>query len=323
MTNKLRERKMPARWWPRADRPWRDRERGAALLVVLWMLALLAVLILSLTSTARTELTVAHNQEETAQARAIADAGVTLAILATLDPSSATQSPGTGEPHNLRFGSGTIRVAVQDEYGKIDLNVAPPELLAGLFHTLALSETESDRLVAAIMTLRAEALAQSMPSADTSAAAGVLAPQKPFLAIEELRLLPGMTSTLYERLEPFLTVYSAQYGVNPLTAPPQVLQSLPGATPDLIATFLAARSAGGSAAGALPLLVGVSDIVLGGLHLFTVTSEGRAQSGARFVRDAVVDASNPDSVRFLAWRQAQEPVAETSSAGVARPTGLD
>jgi general secretion pathway protein K len=321
MTNKLRERKMPARWCPRADRPWRDRERGAALLVVLWMLALLAVLILSLTSTARTELNVAHNQEETAQARAIADAGVTLAILATLDPSPATQWPGTGEAHNLRFGSGTIRVAVQDEYGKIDLNVAPPELLAGLFHTLALSETESERLVAAIMTRRDEALAQSMTGADTSAAASVLAPQKPFLAIEELRLLPGMTPTLYERLQPFLTVYSAQYGVNPLTAPPQVLQSLPGATPDLIAAFLAARSAGGSAAG--PLLVGVSDIVLGGLHLFTVTSEGKAQSGARFVREAVVDASNPDSVRFLSWRQAQEPVAATPSAGVARPTGLD
>jgi general secretion pathway protein K len=320
MTNKLRERKMSARRCPRADRRWRDRERGAALLVVLWMLALLTVLILSLTSTARTELNVAHNQEETAQACAIADAGVTLAILATLDPSPATQWPGTGETHNLRFGSGTIRVAVQDEYGKIDLNVAPPELLTGLFHTLAPSETESDRLVAAIMTLRAEALAQSMTGADTSAAAGVLAPQKPFLTIEELRLLPGMTSTLYERVEPFLTVYSAQYGVNPLTAPPQVLQSLPGATPDLIAAFLGARSAGSLAAG---LLVGVSDIVFGGLHLFTVTSEGRAQSAARFVRKAVVDASNPDAVRFLSWRQAQEPVAATLSAGVARPTGLD
>jgi general secretion pathway protein K len=315
--------KMSVRWCARADRPCRDRERGAALLVVLWMLALLTVLILSLTSATRTELNVAHNQEETAQARAIADAGVTLAILATLDPSPTTQWPGTGDIHNLRFGSGTIRVAVQDEYGKIDLNVAPPELLAGLFRTLALSETESDRLVAAIMSLRAEALAQSATGADTSAAASVLVPQKPFLAIEELRLLPGMTPTLYERLEPFLTVYSAQYGVNPLTAPPQVLQSLPGATPDLIATFLAARSAGGSAAGPLPLLVGVSDIVFGGLHLFTVTSEGRAQSGARFVREAVVDASNPDSVRFLSWRQAQELVAATPSAGVARPTGLD
>jgi general secretion pathway protein K len=286
------------------------------------MLALLTVLILSLTSATRTELNVAHNQKETARARAIADAGVTLAILGTLDPSPATQWLGASEIHNLRFASGTIRVAVQDEYGKIDLNVAPPELLAGLFRALALSETESDRLVAAIMTLRAEALAQSATGAETSAAVGGLAPQKPFLAIEELRLLPGMTSTLYERLGPFLTVYSAQYGVNPLTAPPQVLQSLPGATPDLIAAFLAARSAAGSAAGSLPLLVGVSDIVFGGLHLFTVTSEGRTQSGARFVREAVVDSSNPDSVRFLSWRQAQEPVAETPSAGVAQPTRL-
>jgi general secretion pathway protein K len=314
---------MSARWCARADGPWRDRERGAALLVVLWMLALLSVLILSLTSATRTELNVAHNQAATAQARAIADAGVTLAILAMLDPSPATQWPGTGAMHNLRFGSGTIRVAVQDEYGKIDLNVAPPELFAGLFRTLALSETESDRLVAAIMSLRAEALAQSATGADESTATGVLALQKPFLAVEELRLLPGITPTLYERLEPFLTVYSAQYGVNPLTAPPQVLQSLPGATPDLIAAFLAARSAGGLAAGSLPLLVGVSDIAFGGLRLFTVTSEGSAQSGARFVREAVVDASNPDSVRFLSWRQAQEPIAATPSAADARSTGLE
>jgi general secretion pathway protein K len=313
---------MSARSCAHTDRPWRDRERGAALLVVLWMLALLAVLILSLTSATRTELNVAHNQEETAQARAIADAGVTLAILGTLDPSPATQWHGTGKMHDLRFGSCTIRVAVQDEYGKIDLNAAPPQLLAGLFRTFALSETESDRLVTAIMTRRAQASSQSTIGADTSSAGG-FAQQKPFLAIEELRLLPGMTSTLYEQLRPFLTVYSDQAGVNPLTAAPQVLRSLPGATPDLIETFLAARSEGGSASGPLPLLVGVTDIVAGSLGLFTVTSEGRTQSGARFVREAVVDSSNPDSVRFLSWGQAQEPVAATASAGLAGPTGSD
>jgi general secretion pathway protein K len=280
------------------------------------MLALLAVLVLSFTSVMRTELNIVHNQEETAHARAIADAGVTLAILSTLDPLPATQWQGTGEMHDLRFGTGAIRVAVQDECGKIDLNEAPPELLTGLFHTLALPETESDQLVAAIMTRRAEALRQSTMGAETSAAAEALASQKPFLAIDELRLLPGVTSALYEKLRPFLTVYSAQAGVNPMTAPAQVLESLPGATPDVIATFLAARSAGGSAAVPLPLLVGVTGIVGGTLHVFTVTSEGITQSGARFIREAVVETSSPDSARFLSWRQAQNPTTVTPSTNI-------
>src|SRR5262245_46643626 len=62
-------------------------QAGVALVVVLWMLALLSVLAVGFVGNARTNLLIARNQYEQAQARALAEAGMQLAILGVLDPS--------------------------------------------------------------------------------------------------------------------------------------------------------------------------------------------------------------------------------------------
>jgi len=71
-------------------------ERGIALLVVIWVLALLAVLIIGFSGDARTELLVARNHYESAGARGIADAGVSLAIFGILDPAPEAQWQADG-----------------------------------------------------------------------------------------------------------------------------------------------------------------------------------------------------------------------------------
>lgn len=274
-----------------------DGERGIALVVVLWMLALLAVLILGFAGDTRTETLIVRNQAATAQARANADAGVTLALLGMLDPSPAERWSATGEVHEFRFGDGKIRVAVQDECGKIDLNDAPLDVLAGLFRTVGIPDAEASRFVTAIMQRRAAVLGQTRSGAPQY--------QEPFLAVDEVRGLPGMTPTQYERVQPYLTVYAGQAGVNPLTAPAAVLESLPGATPDLIAAFVAARSSVGSAPIPLPPLIGVSDLVGSPVHVVTITSEGISGAGAVFIRQVVADVASTGPVHFRSWGQAQ------------------
>lgn len=298
-----------------SNRLWRNHDQGIALVVVLWFLALLSVLILTFSGNTRIEFHIALNEEQTAEARAIADAGVTFAILGMLDPSPTTRWRADGENRELQFGGGTIRVAVQDECGKIDLNEAPPDLLAGLFHTLGLSETETNQLVTAILTRRADVLGPGRSVSETDFVLTAQQIQKPFMAIDEFRRLPGVTRALFERLKPFLTVYSGQAGVNPLTASTEVLESLPGATPDMVAAYIAARSALGSDSTPLPPLVGVSDIVGAPVHVFTITSEGASPAGARFIREAVVDTANISSVRILLWRQAERQVMEAAITG--------
>ncbi|HEV2552088.1 MAG TPA: hypothetical protein VGU20_32570 [Stellaceae bacterium] len=276
------------------------RQRGIALVLVLWVMALLAVMVVGFAGDARTELKLARNQADAAEARAIADTGVSLALLNVLDNNEDTAWRIDGATHNLAYGEGTIRVSVQDEGGKIDLNLAPPALLAGLFRTLGIADAEA--LAAAVQDWRRQH--------GGDAADGSVARSGPFLALEQLRAVPGITGAVYARAAPFLTVYTRRDRVDPLTAPAEVLRSLPGARPAEVDAFLAARDRLGPVPGGLPALNGIGDFIAhAGLEVVTVTSEGRTAGGARFIRQAVVSAAARGGAPYqiLAWRQLQEP----------------
>jgi general secretion pathway protein K len=288
----------------------RARERGIALIVVLWVLALLTVLVVTFSGEARTDLQIARNQNEAAQARAIADAGVTMAILRLFDPSPATQWTADGQEHPLAYGGGTIGVRVQDEAGKIDLNYAPAAMVAGLFETLGIKGAEG--LADAVLAWRGGA-----GGAQTVQAGANGAPRHPFLAVDELRLVPGMTRAIYDQVTPFVTVYSNDARINPLTAPAEVLRSVPGATAQEIANFLAARAQAGTTSAALPAFTGMGIYTTAeGLRVFTVTSQGLTATGIGFTREAVAVLTGvPEApCRFLSWRELHRlPPPETGS----------
>ena len=299
----------PGLYAPEAERRWmsiwkmcamvdkaRRRQRGIALVLVLWVMALLAVMMVGFASDARTELKLARNQADAARARAIADTGVSIALLNVLDNTEETTWRLDGETHRLVYGDGTISVSVQDEGGKIDINLAPPALLVGLFRTLGIAEAEA--LAGAIFDWRRQHGGE--------ASEGARSRNGPFLALEQLRAVPGMTPAAYERAAPFLTVYTGRDRIDPLTAPGEVLRSLPGARPAEVDAFLAARERLGPVPGGLPALNGIGDLIAhAGLQVVTITSEGRAAGGARFIRQAVVTANARGGAPYqiLAWRQ--------------------
>jgi general secretion pathway protein K len=284
-----------------------DGERGIALVVVLWILALLAVLLLGFSRDARTELQIARNQEGSARARAIADAGISLAILGALDPASATRWHADGEAHTLRYASGTIEARVQDEGGKIDLNNAPEDMLTGLFHTLGASSGDAQQIADGIMARRT-----SLATPGANNGVGNLIPTtqpqqqpQPFLAIDDLRLVPGVTPALFDLARPFITVYAKRAQINPLTAPAEVLRSLPGANAADVAAFIVARDVVG--ADTPPIPTGITEAAIGPLEVFTATAQATTASGARFTREAIVAISGTAQapIQFLSWRQGQ------------------
>ena len=277
---------------------------------MLWILALVSVLVITFTGDARTELRIARNQYETARARALADAGVSVAILGLLDPSPEARWRAAGEEHEIAYGDGAIRVSAQDEAGKISLNDAPAEMFARLFQTLGESAGESIGLAAAIVQWRdrrrSEWTAASNPAA--AGAGGAQAPE-PFLALEELRLVPGVTNAVFERVSPYLTVYADGAQVDPLTAPVEVLRSLPGLSPQQIDAYIADRAQpGGAGAAALPPVPGLNPFLANPLQrTVTIMSEGRTASGTRFLREAVAATTGvrDQPYRLLVWRQAR------------------
>jgi general secretion pathway protein K len=272
------------------------------------MLALLAVLSLGFASGARTELQIARNQYESARARAIAEVGVSLAILGLLQSSAEAPWPVDGQERVLAFGDGSIRVRVQDEAGKIDLNAAPGELLAGLFQTLGAEASDSLALARSLVAWREARLSRWAAAAPNQRVVRA-AEQRfgPFLAVEELRLVPGVTRALYARAAPYVTVLTRRPRIDPLTAPAAVLRSIPGMDPRQVDAYLAARMRATAGSGEAPpaLIGGQAHLARSPLRFVTVTSEGRTANGAVFVREAAVEITRGPGVpyRLLSWRQ--------------------
>jgi general secretion pathway protein K len=131
-----------------------DRQDGFALLAVLWAAVMLAIIVASLLSTGRTEALVAHGKSHVAELEAAADAAINRTILTMLDMDAAAHPPIDGTDFAEVFAGRTIRVSVQDESGKIDLNLATGELLTRLLQVAGLQVDDAQAMADRIQDWR-------------------------------------------------------------------------------------------------------------------------------------------------------------------------
>ncbi len=285
-------------------------ERGFALLLVIWVVALLAVLAAGIAADSSSEAVIARNRMDAAQAQALADAGIALGIQGAIDPNPATRWPADGRVQQASYAGGPIAIAPQDEGGKIDVNAAPLDLIGGLADEFGISSDGRAALLNGIAARRASAQsAAPPPAARFYAAVDVYTADiatLPFADLTELRLLPGVPHAAYERMVPYLTVFSESATLNPLTASREALLAVPGISPQQVAFYLETREQSASNI-EKPALSGADRYVqLGALHAVTITARANAASGAVFSRQAVILLS-PNlpqrPYRILSWRR--------------------
>jgi general secretion pathway protein K len=222
------------------------KERGIALLLVLWVVALLTIIAVALTGTQRTETALAGNQVDAARFRALADAAVDYAMLNLMVPPITTQGREAqdapdpnlwapdGVPHAWPFGGATLQVAVYNEASRIDLNQAPRDLLLRLLNAAGVPQDSVDSLADAIIDWRDPDNLRSPDGAEDGdyAAAGLPygAKNGPFDCVEELQQVMGVTRQIYRLVEPALTVMSGSPQVDQQLASPLVIAALQGIT---------------------------------------------------------------------------------------------
>jgi general secretion pathway protein K len=242
-------RPRPAPRQRRARRFRRSRERGLALVAVLWGLALLAIIAAGFSFETRTGTRVAQNIVENAKAEALADAAVYRAMDVLLDGVPENDPFADGRGYRLVFGGGEVAVSLQDTTGRIDLNRASDELLAGLFESVGVDAKATAALVDAIADFRDpddERRPNGAEDRDYRAAGlNYGAKDGPFEAVEELQQVFGMTADLYQLVAPALTVQSRRPGVNPAYASYLVLNAIPGMNSGDLSAFLEARARAG------------------------------------------------------------------------------
>jgi general secretion pathway protein K len=144
------------------------RQRGFALLIVLWTMGLLALLVAQFTATGRGEVQMAANLRANAVTEAAADGAVHEAILRLLQDK---WSPD-GRLRAIRVGTADVEVRIKDEEWKVNPNDAKLPVLQALFGHLCVEPHWRMPL----STGTRPALHQDPPDQDRR---GIVAPEPP------------------------------------------------------------------------------------------------------------------------------------------------
>lgn len=300
-------------------------DKGFALVVVLWIAGLLSLIATTFIYTVRSQVRVSSNMTESARAEYLADAGVALALNDILSAVNAGASParfpadGTSRRCSIR-GSGSLRIVVRDEAGRVDLNQAGQPLIKALLLGLGEGPDKATRLSEAILDFRdrdddrhrngaemTEYLASNKPYGPKNA---------PFESLHEINQVLGMTHQLATKLQPHVTIHSRSAGIDPSLMTADLKTVIQRGM--LSVGGLNSLDADVGKGVALPSLF----VARSGGDVFSIAVQAKTLTGAQFIRIAIVDFAPKRlrSYRFREWRQgtkAEFSVVETSNSGPA------
>jgi general secretion pathway protein K len=284
----------------RARREAGNRERGSIAILALWALTLIALLLAAIGFTTRGDLRIARNALAASQARLAAEAGTQLGLARLLRRHDAGRMYFDGTAEAWRQGSTRVAIAISDEAGKIDLNVAPVELLTGLFAAVGTGRETAELLACNILDRRGD-IAPACPEPGASQIA------RRFAVIEELAEVPGVSEALYDRVSACVTVATGASAIDPRVAPRDVLMAIPGASDGVVDAFLKDRAVlrdlAVADAGFVPMAATAFLMATPGRD-FTVVATATTESGARYRAELQIRltgrAAQPYQV--VAWR---------------------
>ena len=251
------------------------RDRGAILIVVLWVLLALSLIALSFAASIRTEVDAARNVVQQKQSYYMARAGIEYAIYRILETQSAfyqaqqqAQNPGLQQVPDVLLGSvslslagGGADVAIGDESGKIGVNAAPPNLIYNLLLMIGVPGPTADVITDSIQDwIDPDELVHDF-GAESDYYLGLKEPYPakngPIDVPEELLLIRGVTPEIYYGiktksdsgepielygLQKYLTTFSNARQINVNSAPVPVLAAIPGLNYDVAVAIAQIRA---------------------------------------------------------------------------------
>lgn len=210
------------------------------------MLGMMAAATQDLTVTSvRTErraLTRAHLEDDL-------DAATVRAILALDDGRAPERWRVDGVSYPLTYDGVKMTASIQDEDGKFDINNADANTLLPLFELAGVDSATATILADRIVEWRTPMTSDDAHTlhggtdADYAAAGLAWRPRhNDFQSVSEVRLVLGITPTLYEKIRPALTVYSRDDSPDEDLAPPFVLKALYPGNSAQVSKILAAHA---------------------------------------------------------------------------------
>lgn len=252
----LKSKLDPAPEGIKRERSQHSGENGIVLIALLWVLVAVSLIALNLAFSVRGETAAAQATGEAERCYFYARGAIEVALyricFSDRDPEKQKQLfLYAGGMHHFWMNQGPMlsQVAILDEAGKMDLNMAKLETLLRLFSVLSIPDDQKAILVEAIEGRRPTAT-----SLQESGERNAIQPG-PFVSIEELTRLKGVSQetlygthrkegerTIHKRgLLDFLTVFSGTQRININSAELEVLAALPGMDIGMARSLVQAR----------------------------------------------------------------------------------
>ncbi len=299
-------------------------DRGFVLVAVLLVALVLILVAVTFTYGVRSRVKSIAGAVDSAEAEALADAGVQLAVLDLQarrlggNQASRFEVGGAAVVCAAPQEAGVIAIEVRDEAGKIDLNTNNEALLLALVVGLGTPIEKANLIVSRILDFRdgdSQARSDGAEAEDYAAADRAPPKNRPFDAVEEIEQVLGITAELLLGMRQFLTVHSGVEGFDPLQAPPGLRDVIIRGAALTSETGVASPSASMGQWEGIPL----SFVSRSEGRAISVLATGAAQGGGRFTRRAILEASRDGRADYTIRRWMQAPVSVTADYNGEKP----
>jgi len=165
-------------------------QRGAALLLVVWVVALLSLLAATALALTVNAAKIARSMQARLALESAADAAISRTLLGLADPDPTRHPPINGTWSAIQSFGFSVDVKIVDDGGKLDVNTAPQDWLVGLFVATGAASNEADHWV---RRLRGESGDQIRPT---------------LRRLDDVASIAGIPPTAFQCVRPYITVYT-------------------------------------------------------------------------------------------------------------------
>jgi general secretion pathway protein K len=185
---------------------------GVALILVLWLVALLTIVAASFSTQSKVESRLAGNGKDALQAKLLAESGFSRAVMELMVNNPQQRWNFNGQVYPLEIAQGELEIAIRNASGLLDLNKASLDQLNRVFVLISDSQEERNALADRLYDWRdADDLRRLNGAEDKDyRAAGYdyVSADKDLTSLEELAYVMGFDAARVNKLRPYVTLNS-------------------------------------------------------------------------------------------------------------------
>ncbi|MEW8049734.1 MAG: PilX N-terminal domain-containing pilus assembly protein [Candidatus Thiodiazotropha sp.] len=208
------------------------RQDGFALVLVLWLVALLTIVAASFTTHSKVETRLTGNAVDALHSRLLAESGVNRAILELVVSDPAQRWNTNGQIYQLGTDQNRVNISIRNSSGLLDLNKAARDQLVNLFALITKDIQDREVLADRLTDWRDSDDLRHLNGAEDadyrSAGNPYTTAGRDLVSIDELAYVLGFDAAKVERLRPYVTLYSNTQNVDYRYAPERLVSLLKG-----------------------------------------------------------------------------------------------